>query len=62
MRYDLVKELKGEAFLRLTGVRRSTFEEIAALLFAAKRAQKARTHRAFRASAMQAWREVVAAA
>jgi hypothetical protein len=28
----MVKELKGEAFRRLTGVRRSTFEEMAALL------------------------------
>lgn len=41
MRYDSVKKLKGEAFRRLTGVQRSTFEEMAALLFAAKRAQKA---------------------
>jgi Helix-turn-helix of DDE superfamily endonuclease len=41
MRFDSVKELKGEAFRRLTGVERSTFEEMAALLFAAKRAQKA---------------------
>jgi Helix-turn-helix of DDE superfamily endonuclease len=41
MRFDSVKELKGEAFRRLTGVQRSTFEAMAALLFAAKRAQKA---------------------
>ena len=41
MRFDSVKRLKGEAFRRLTGVRRNTFEEMAALLFAAKRAQKA---------------------
>jgi hypothetical protein len=41
MRCDSVKELKGEAFRRLTGVRRSTFEVMAALLGAAKRAQKA---------------------
>ena len=41
MRFDSVKELKGEAFRRLTGVRRSTFEEMAALLGAAKREQKA---------------------
>jgi hypothetical protein len=36
-----VKELKGEAFRRLTGVQRSTFEEMAAVLFAAKCKQKA---------------------
>jgi hypothetical protein len=41
MRFDSVRELKGEAFRRLTGVRRSTFEEMAALLFAAKCKQKA---------------------
>jgi hypothetical protein len=41
MRFDSVKELKGEAFRRLTGVHRSTFEAMAALLFAAKRKQKA---------------------
>jgi hypothetical protein len=41
MRFDSVKELKGEAFRRLTGVQRSTFEAMVALLFAAKRAQKA---------------------
>ncbi|MGH9677121.1 MAG: helix-turn-helix domain-containing protein [Candidatus Acidiferrum sp.] len=41
MRFDSVKELKGEVFRRLTGVQRSTFEEMAGLLFAAKRAQKA---------------------
>jgi len=41
MRFDSVKELKGEAFRRLTGVRRSTFEAMAALLSAAKCNQKA---------------------
>ena len=41
MRFDSVKELKGEAFRRLTGVRRSTFEAMAALLSAAKCKQKA---------------------
>ena len=41
MRFDSVKELKGEAFRRLTGVQRNTFEEMAALLFAAKCKQKA---------------------
>lgn len=41
MRFDLVKELKGEAFRRLTCVRRSTFEEMAVMLFAAKCKQKA---------------------
>jgi Helix-turn-helix of DDE superfamily endonuclease len=41
MRFDSVKELKGEAFRRLTGVQRSTFEEMAVVLSAAKRKQKA---------------------
>jgi Helix-turn-helix of DDE superfamily endonuclease len=41
MRFDSVRKLKGEAFRRLTGVQRSTFEEMAALLFAAKCKQKA---------------------
>ena len=41
MRFDSVKGLKGEAFRRLTGVQRETFEAMVALLFAAKRAQKA---------------------
>jgi hypothetical protein len=41
MRFDSVKGLKGEAFRRLTGVQRSTFEAMAAVLFAAKRRQKA---------------------
>jgi len=36
MRCDSVKELQGAAFRRLTGVRRSTFEDLAAVLFAAK--------------------------
>jgi hypothetical protein len=41
MRFDSVKELRGEAFRRLTGVQRSTFEAMAALLLAAKCRQKA---------------------
>jgi hypothetical protein len=41
MRFDSVKELKGEAFRRLTGVQRSTFEKMTAVLFAAKCKQKA---------------------
>lgn len=41
MRFESVKELKGEAFRRLTGVQRSTFEAMAELLFAAKCKQKA---------------------
>src|ERR1700730_11000401 len=41
MRFDSVKELKGEAFRWLTGIQRDTFEEMAALLFAAKCKQKA---------------------
>src|ERR1700731_1343749 len=41
MRFDSVKKLKGEAFRRLTGVQRSTFEDMVGLLFAAKRRQKA---------------------
>jgi Helix-turn-helix of DDE superfamily endonuclease len=41
MRFDSVKELKGEAFRRLTGVKRNTFEEMAAVLFTAKCKQKA---------------------
>jgi hypothetical protein len=41
MRFDSLKELKGEAFRRLTGVQRSTFEEMTALLFAAKCKQRA---------------------
>jgi hypothetical protein len=41
MRFDSIKELKGEAFRRLTGVQRSTFEKMTALLFAAKCKQKA---------------------
>src|SRR3984893_2441304 len=40
MRFDSVKELKGEAFRRLTGIQRDAFEEMAAL-FAAKCKQKA---------------------
>jgi hypothetical protein len=34
MRFDSVKKLKGEAFRRLTGVQRSTFEDMVGLLFA----------------------------
>jgi hypothetical protein len=41
MRFDSVKELKGEAFRRLTGVHKSTFEAMAVVLFAAKCKQKA---------------------
>jgi hypothetical protein len=41
MRFDSVRELKGEAFRRLTGVQRNTFDEMAALLSAAKCKQKA---------------------
>jgi Helix-turn-helix of DDE superfamily endonuclease len=41
MRFDSVKELKGEAFRRLTGVQRSTFDAMASLLSAAKCKQKA---------------------
>jgi len=41
MRFDSVKELKGKAFRRLTGVQRSTFDAMGAVLLAAKRAQKA---------------------
>jgi hypothetical protein len=41
MRFESVKELKGKAFRRLTGVHRSTFEAMAAVLFAAKSKQKA---------------------
>src|SRR5246127_5800456 len=40
MRFDSVKKLKGKAFRRLTGVQRSTFEDMVGLLFAAKRRQK----------------------
>lgn len=42
MRYRTVKELKGEEFRRLTGVKRETFNEMASLLKQAKKAQKAR--------------------
>ena len=41
MRFDSVKGLKGEAFRRLTGVQRSTFEAMVAVLFAAKCKPKA---------------------
>jgi Helix-turn-helix of DDE superfamily endonuclease len=41
MRFESVKDLKGEAFRRLTGVRKSTFEAMVAVLFAAKCKQKA---------------------
>ncbi len=41
MRCDSVKELQGTAFRRLTGVRRSTFEDLVVVLFAAKCKQKA---------------------
>ncbi len=41
MRCDLVKELQGAAFRRLTGVRRSTFEDLVVVLFAVKCKPKA---------------------
>jgi len=41
MRFESVKELKGEAFRRLTGVHKGTFEVMARVLFAAKCKQKA---------------------
>jgi hypothetical protein len=36
MRFDSVRKLKDEAFRRITGVQRGTFDAMAALLFAAK--------------------------
>jgi hypothetical protein len=36
MRFDSVKELKGEVFRRLTGIQRNTFEAMAAVLSDAK--------------------------
>jgi Helix-turn-helix of DDE superfamily endonuclease len=41
MRFDSVKELKGEVFRRLTGTQRNTFEAMVAVLSDAKRKQKA---------------------
>ena len=41
MRFESVKELKGETFRRLTGVHKSTFEAMAAVPCAAKCKQKA---------------------
>jgi Helix-turn-helix of DDE superfamily endonuclease len=41
MRFESVKELRGEAFRRLTGVHKGTFEAMAAVLFTAKCKQKA---------------------
>lgn len=41
MRFDSVKQLQGAAFRRLTGVEKSTFEAMRAVLFAAKCKQKA---------------------
>ena len=41
MRFDSVKELKGEAFRRLTGIQRNTFEAMAAVLSDTKCKQKA---------------------
>ena len=41
-RYTTIKGLKGEAFRRLTGVKRETFHAMAALLKGAKARQKAR--------------------
>jgi Helix-turn-helix of DDE superfamily endonuclease len=40
MRFDSVKELKGDAFRRLTGIQRNTFEAMAAVLSDAKCKQK----------------------
>jgi hypothetical protein len=41
MRFDSVKELKGEVIRRLTGIQRNTFEAMAAVLSDAKCKQKA---------------------
>ena len=41
MRFDSVKELKGEVFRRLTGIQRNTFEAMAAVLSDAKCKEKA---------------------
>ena len=41
MRFDSVKELKGEVFRRLTGIQRNTFEAMAVVLSDAKCKQKA---------------------
>ena len=41
MRFDSVKELKGEAFRRLTGIQRNPFEAMAAVLSATKCKHKA---------------------
>jgi Helix-turn-helix of DDE superfamily endonuclease len=41
MRFDSVKELNGDAFRRLTGIQRNTFEAMAAVLSDAKCKQKA---------------------
>ena len=41
MRFDSVRELKGEVFRRLTGIQRNTFEAMAAVLSDAKCKQKA---------------------
>jgi hypothetical protein len=41
MRFESVKELNGEAFRRLTGVKRNSFEAMAALLIAERRKQRA---------------------
>ena len=41
MRFDSVKELKGEVFPRLTGIQRNAFEAMAAVLSDAKCKQKA---------------------
>ncbi len=40
MRFESVKELKGEVFRRLTGIQRNTFEAMAAVLSDAKCKQK----------------------
>jgi hypothetical protein len=41
MRFDSVKELKGEVIRRLTGIQRNTFEAMAAVLSDAKCKQRA---------------------
>ena len=41
MRFDSVKEMKGEVCRRLTGIQRNTFEAMAAVLSDAKCKQKA---------------------
>jgi hypothetical protein len=42
MKYDQIKEFSDEEFRRLTGVKRSTFEKMVAILTAADQEKKAR--------------------